>query len=116
MSEYKSFPFMTAADALAEIRRQHLAGEPLVWKGPDRLHYSIAATCPEPSHMFSPEGLAGSEEQGQDFWDVYTMIAFQLGYHNGVLSRDKDVERLRDDVLFWKRMLARAEEGEKHDE
>lgn len=84
---YQTFPFTTAADALAEVREQFLAGKRLKWTGPDRLHHSISATTPPPSWNFSREGMEHHEDQGRTFWDVYTMVAFQLGFHNGVLRR-----------------------------
>ena len=95
--EYEMHSFEEVAEALAEIRRQHEAGEPLVWTGPDRLHYSVAATCPEPSWHFSEEGMAYHADQDRDFWDVYTMIAFQIGFHNGYLRSDKANEVYRRD-------------------
>lgn len=99
---YKSFDFPTAAEALAEIRRQYEAGEPLVWTGPDHLHHVISAGCPEPSACFSPEGLAYDAERGRDFWDVYTMIAFQLGYHAGTLREEAHSKRNEENAEFWR--------------
>lgn len=97
MMEYESFTFSTAADALAEIRRQHLAGEPLVWTGPDRLHHSVSATSPEPSWLFSDEGMTYMAERDHDFWDVYTMVAFHLGFHSGTLKEEEHTNQ-------WKRL------------
>lgn len=100
MSEYKSFDFEKVADALKAVREQYVAGadpfnNELVWTGPDRLHFHIAAITPEPAWHFSAEGMADHAENGRDFWDVYTMVAFQIGFHNGVVRMEPDVEMAR---------------------
>lgn len=95
MSEYKALEFEVVAHALEEIRDQYITGQPLVWTGPDQLHFHVSATSPPPSWQFSEEGLASHREQGRGFWDVYTMVAFQLGFHNGVAYVEPDLEAAR---------------------
>lgn len=91
--EHESFSFEDIAEALADIRQQHLTGKyPLQWNGPDRLHHAVAATSPEPSWQFSPEGLANHRDQGRGFWEVYTLVAFQLGFHNGTVREEKNTQ------------------------
>lgn len=113
--EYKTFPFEECSNALADIRRQHENGdETLIWTGPDRLHHSVAATCPPPSELLSPEGLEYDEERGRDFWDVYTMVAFHLGFHNGAVTEARHTKSWRSGAEFWEKQAKRAEEeGEK---
>jgi len=106
MTDYESFDFTTAADALKEIRRQYKAHEVLVWNGPDHLHHVVSATNPPPSWYFSDEGLAAMAEQGYGFWDVYTMIAFQLGYHAGTLREEENSK-------FWQKSSEKWEEWAK---
>lgn len=102
MPEYESHSFEDVAEALKKVREQHKNGEPLVWTGPDRLHHSIAATSPEPSWFFSDDGMEYMRERGHDFWDVYTQVAFQLGFHNGTVREEKNTE-------FWKSSLERTQ-------
>lgn len=117
MSEYEAFDFTTAADALREIRRQYKNHEPLVWNGPDRLHCVVSATNPPPSWYFSDEGMAHLAEEGFGFWDVYTMIAFQLGYHAGNLKEEENTKFWQKDAAFWRNQyLIAAEENEKWEE
>lgn len=94
-SDYDAHPLEDVAVALKQVREQHLAGQTLVWTGPNRLHHAVAATSPEPSWHFSPEGLAYHADQDRDFWDVYTMVAFQLGFHNGTVREEKNTNLYR---------------------
>lgn len=84
-AEYEQYNADDVLDALQVVRKQYLAGEPLTWTGPDRLHFSVSAVSPEPSWHFSPEGLEYHAEQDRDFWDVWAIVAFQIGFHNGAV-------------------------------
>lgn len=100
MSDYKSFNFAEVADALKAVREQYVAGadpfnNELVWTGPERLHFHVATTDAPPAWHFSADGMAHHADQGRDFWDVYTMVAFQIGFHNGVVRMEPDVEAAR---------------------
>lgn len=95
MSDYETQDFPENAAALAAIREQHKRGEPLVWTGIDHLHHSISATSPEPSWYFSAEGLEYMAERDHTFEDVMTMVTFQLGYHHGVMSAEKEIAQLQ---------------------
>lgn len=103
--EYEAFDYTEVEAALKEVRRQYEAGEPTAWKGPDRLHFRVLATNPPPSWHFSAEGLSSHWEQGRDFWDVYTLVAFQLGFHNGVVRMEPDVAAARSHADSYRRML-----------
>jgi hypothetical protein len=86
MSDYETQSFPEVAEALKDIREQYFAGaDELVWHGMDRLHHSISATAMPPSWHFSKQGLADHLAEGRGFWDVYGMVAFQLGYHNCIV-------------------------------
>jgi hypothetical protein len=61
-------------------------GGPMEWTGPDSLHHSVAATCPEPSWYLGAEGLAKAEENGRDALDNVLLVAFHLGFHNGAVK------------------------------
>lgn len=89
---YEATDYDTVADALKKIREQYLAGGGLTWTGPDSLHFSISTGSSGPSWHFSPEGLEYHEERGRDFWDVYSMVAFQMGFHNGVVREGAKLE------------------------
>ena len=90
MPEYELYSYEELSDALSDMREQIKAGaSPLVWKGPDRLHYSLLATNFCPSEAFSPEKLEYEADQGRDVWDVYTHVAFMLGWHQAVVQREK---------------------------
>lgn len=85
----KVFVYDDIATALKKVRKQIINHEKkLKWTGPDELHTSLSATSPEPSWHFSTEGLGYHRERGRDRWDVYTLICFQLGYHNGAASTE----------------------------
>ena len=99
---YETFDLDVATAALDEVRRQFLAGEPMVWTGPDRLHSSISATSHSPSWNFSAEGMEAHADQNRDFWDVYNMVAFQLGYHNGVVREEENTKRAQDNAGFFR--------------
>lgn len=92
MPEFRIFPVSEINDALNDIRNKFLTGKELVWTGPDDLHYSISAGSPKPSWHFSEEGMESHEEQGRGFWDVYNMIAVQLGLHNGIVKESKTLK------------------------
>lgn len=98
--EYESFDFEKVAQALRAVREQYVAGadpfnNELVWTGPERLHFHVATTNPPPEWHFSAEGMADHADQGRDFWDVYTMVTFQIGFHNGVVRMEPEVETAR---------------------
>ena len=88
-SRYPLHNYSDLADALKLIRKQYLAGEPLVWTGPTDLHHSVSATSPGPDWQFSPEGLAYHAERDRDFWDVYTQVSFHLGFHQGAVNESE---------------------------
>lgn len=105
--EYKIFNFGEVAAALKKVRDQYLAGEPLVWTGPERLHYKIGATDSPPEWHFSPEGLEHHDDQGRDFWDVYTQVTFQIGAHNGIMMMEPEIASMRR-LMDMDRMLLAA--------
>jgi len=104
LKEYTEFNFEDVAKALKKVRKQYLKGKPLVWTGPDVLHFTIAATSMPPSWYFSEEGMEYAKENGRDFWDVYTQVAFQIGYHNGVVYQSKDSLFWHENSKFWQRL------------
>lgn len=108
--EFEVFDFSEVADALKAVREQHLTDPDaeIVWAGPQRLHYKIGATSGHPGWHFSPEGLEHHADQGHDFWDVYTMVAFQIGVHNGIMIVDPDLKAARSHADSYRRLLARA--------
>lgn len=115
MPEYESHSFDDVAKALKKIRKQHKKGKPLVWTGPDRLHHAIAATSPEPSWYFSDEGMEYMRDQGHGFWDVYTMVAFQVGFHNGTVREEEHSRSWRESTereAEIMRLLAKKEEND----
>jgi hypothetical protein len=93
--EYETQDFPEVADALFIVRTQYERGDALTWRGIDHLHCSISAVSPPPSWYFSPEGLEYMADRGHDFWDVYAQVAFQIGYHNGVMRSVKENNELR---------------------
>ena len=106
--EYESFDFSEVAAALREIRVQYWAGVPLIWSGPENLHYRIGATNSTPEWHFSEEGLAHHADQGRDFWDVYTQVTFQIGAHNGIMMVEPDLKAARSHADAYRRLLAQA--------
>lgn len=86
LDRYPVLVFDDVATALDNVRNQYLNSQPLVWTGPDKLHPSISATNFPPSWHFSEEGMASHADRDRDFWDVYTLVAFQLGFHNGTVN------------------------------
>jgi hypothetical protein len=58
------------------------------------------ATNFPPSWNFSEEGMEYHAEQGRGFWDVYTLVTFQIGYSNGAVREEKNTK-------FWQRMAER---------
>lgn len=129
MSDYELYEMSAVGGALKHIRAQYLAKqsaraaricvesgkhattllhskhecpvEPLVWTGPDRLHFHVAAGSPPPSWHFSEEGMAHHADQGRHFWDVYALVAFQIGFHNGVVRMEPEVEEAREQSRRW---------------
>lgn len=94
--EYETYPCEEVGKAWQELRRHVENGGPLTWTGPDRLHHSIAATSPPPSHYLTKKGRKYDKEQGRDIWDTLFLIAFQVGFHNGAVSesvRTRSAER-----------------------
>lgn len=110
MSTNKEYSFAEVMSALRDLRRQYEDGKPLVWNGPDELHYSVAATSMPPSWHFTDEGLDNTLENDLDFWDVYTMIAFQIGYSNGMVRGDKSVEIYKQSADTYRAMFENAKE------
>lgn len=113
MSDYEIFDFSEVARALREIRTQYMAGanpfnDELSWTGPERLHFHVAATSPEPAWHFSAEGMLSHADQGHDFWDVYTMVTLQIGFHNGVVRMEPDLAAARSHADSYRRMLMLA--------
>lgn len=91
--EYESFSYEDVDAALKKIRVQWIEGQPLVWTGPDALHSSVLATNGPPSWHFSEEGMQYHAEQGRSFWDVYTLVAFQIGFSNGAVRESRWTRR-----------------------
>jgi hypothetical protein len=86
---YEVYRFEDMANALHEVRRQHHAGKPTVWTGPDEIHYSITATVPPPSDHFTPEGAEYNRDHGRGFWDSFIQVSFMFGWHNGVVTHER---------------------------
>lgn len=106
MREFEIFVFDNIADALCDIRTQFLSGnDTLVWRGPDELHYAVSAGSPSPSEQFSKEGLEYHKERGRDFWDVYTLIAFQFGIHNGTVSEENNTKILHSLIETYRKVI-----------
>jgi hypothetical protein len=95
--EYEMYSAEEVGKAWQKLRKQVQKGKPLTWTGPDRLHHRIAAGSPPPSHYLKRKWRKADKEQGRNIWDTLFIIAFQIGFHNGVLSESKDTE-------FYKRM------------
>lgn len=71
---------------LVHIRNQYLSGSTLHWSGPK----TIPGIDTDLDVVFSPEGLAWHAERGRNFWDVYTMVAIQIGIAQGkAIESDK---------------------------
>lgn len=97
--EYETYSCEDVGSAWQALRKQVERGEPLTWTGPDRLHHSIAAGSPPPSEYLTDEGLEYDAERGRDIWDTLFLIAFQIGFHNGVMRESEfsaHYERLTD--------------------
>ena len=99
--KYQPNDYEEVAKALKKIRKQRRKGKSLKWTGPNELHHSISATCPEPSWYFSPEGMEWLKEHGHGFWDVYTQVAFHLGFHNGYLRCEESTSYLHKWYEEW---------------
>lgn len=110
MADYKLYTFEEIADALADIRKQHEEKGPkdLIWNGPDHLHHSVSATSPPPSSAFSNDGLAYHAERDRDFWEVYTMVAIQLGIHQGAMIRQERIDELEKSNLYWREKILKS--------
>ena len=96
--EYELYSYEQAVgDPLRLVIEQYLTGQPLTWTGPDRIHFSIAATLPPPSTFFDPEQLEEQlEDQGRDFWDAVVQVAFMLGYHQAAVSEGRRTEQWKE--------------------
>jgi hypothetical protein len=94
--EYETYSCEEVGNAWQALRKQIERGEePLVWTGPDRLHFHIAAGSPPPSHYLTPEGREHDGDQGRDIWDTLFLIAFQIGFHNGVMREGEHTAHYR---------------------
>lgn len=108
MSTDQEYNFVEVSDALREIREQYIAGEPLVWRGPDNLHSVVAAVAMPPSWHFSEEGQKHALDNDLDFWDIYTMVAFQIGYSNGTVREEKNSSQWKEHMFFWRDQVLNA--------
>lgn len=86
--------FEDAAKALRDVLNQWLNdpdAHSYDWAGPNDLHSVIVASDFSPGWHFSEDGLAYHRREGRDFLDIYTQVAFQLGFHDGYLRAENDV-------------------------
>lgn len=99
---------------LKDIRDQYESQNgPLVWRGSDDLDSSILCCCPPPTEQFNEEGLEYHAERDRDFWDVYTLVAFQLGFHNGVCQEKSHYKILEDSNKVYRDIIKDLKDGTK---
>ncbi len=102
-SKYKLYSLEDLANALDDIRQQIVAEEEsLVWRGPDEIHSAISASSGAPSWHFSKAGIEYHAENGRGIWDIYNMVAIQLGIHQGLMMQEPAIDhyvRLLDIAL-----------------
>ncbi len=98
MPEYETYSCEEVGKAWQKLRKRIQNGRKLKWTGPDRLHYRIAAGSPPPSHYLTKKNREHDREQGRDIWDMLFLIAFQIGFHNGIVTEENS------GTNFYKRM------------